>query len=212
MKPMHRTVLALLDFSKAFDQVWRDHLLLQLVKIGTPLQYVRWLREFFSNRMVRVLINGSTGDAVRFSDGVPQGSVLSPLLFLIAINSAASCRGECHMSLYADDIAIWSSAKSITEASDRVATGVERLSQWSRQSKLCLNFDKCECTFFSTDTHEASFVPAVQVQGRQLKFNPTPRFLGVTYDRTLSFRSHIDNVCNTIHSRCRMLSVLTIKE
>ena len=193
-KPMQRTVLALLDFSKAFDQVWRDRLLLQLVQIGTPLQFVRWIRGFLCCRTGRVKINGTPGKVVRFNDGVPQGSVLSPLLFLIAANSVASCSGDCHMSLYADDVAIWSSSRSLPDACQRVAASTERVFEWSKEMKLTLNVEKCEATFFSTDTHEASFVPTVIVQGHSLPFNASPRFLGVTFDRTLFFRAHIDRI------------------
>ena len=76
-----------------------------------------------------------------------------------------------------------------------VAGAVERVHVWSCQSKLTLNLAKCETSFFLTDPHEAKLQPVIEVQGRVLPFNLTPRFLGVTYDRTLTFRSHVNNIC-----------------
>ena len=116
------------------------------------------------------------------------------------------------MSLYADDIAIWKSSSILTDACQQVADTVERVFQWSKALKLTLNIEKCEASFFSTDTHEAKYVPKINVQGRDLPYNPTPRFLGVKFDRMLTFRPHIDNVCNTVSDRCRILAVLANKE
>ena len=116
------------------------------------------------------------------------------------------------MCIRDSDIAIWASDNSLATACRKVEEAVERIFAWCREAKLTLNIDKCEVTFFSTDTHEAAVIPVVNVQGRNLPFNPTPRFLGVTFDRSLTFRQHIDQICRTAIQRCRLIGTLANRE
>ena len=85
-KPM-RTVMALLDYSKAYDTVWKERLYLNMVKKGVPIQMIRWIKSFLNTRTAQVMINGTLSKKVRMKQGLPQGSVLSPLLFLLFIQS-----------------------------------------------------------------------------------------------------------------------------
>ena len=87
VRPSQRTVLALLDFSSAYDTVWRDGLLGVLMDAGVPRKFVRWVAGFLRNRQSRVRFDGEEGRYRRFAQGLPQGAVLSPLLFLFYINS-----------------------------------------------------------------------------------------------------------------------------
>ena len=77
-----RAVLALLDFQKAYDRVWKDALLAKLGRLGVPAHVVKWLRNFLSDRRARVRWGNSTSDWRVFSGGLSQGSVLAPLLWL----------------------------------------------------------------------------------------------------------------------------------
>ena len=80
-----RSVAAFFDFSKAYDQVWRANLFQKMLNIGAPLQFVEWVKAWFTNRTARVRINGTTRRCHTIKS-LPQGSVLSPLLFIIYIN------------------------------------------------------------------------------------------------------------------------------
>ena len=87
---------------------------------------------------------------------------------------------------------------------------------WSKNNKLTLNTDKSCTFFFSTDTHEAKRRPTLRLLGKEMKFGEgneeiNPKFLGVTLDRTLSFQDHVQNVCERVVSRCKMLSCLSGK-
>ena len=81
-----RTVLMLFDYSKAYDTVWRTGLLQKMLDIGVQLRFVQWTTAWLTNRIARVQINGVTGRCRTFKEGLPQGSVLSPLLFVLYIN------------------------------------------------------------------------------------------------------------------------------
>ncbi len=105
-----RTVLALLDFSKVFDRIWKEDLLLRAVDKGLPLTLAKWLRDFPSNRQTRVQINREQGLSVPLQQGLPLGSVLSPLLFLLYINNLKTVVPNCvEVTMFADDVSLFCS-------------------------------------------------------------------------------------------------------
>jgi hypothetical protein len=107
-KPANRTVLALLDFLKAYDKVWRAELLATMLRKGVSVRYVRRIQGFLSNRQTRVCLNKAYSQNWVMREGVPQGPVLAPLLFLFVINDLQDCLPEgVHSSLFADDSALW---------------------------------------------------------------------------------------------------------
>ena len=206
--PMRRTVLALLDYSKAYDTVWREKLLTQMLDTGVPPRFVKWLIGFFQNRRGSVVVDGVKGTSAHFKQGLPQGSVLAPCLFLFAINGLRDMVTQCNVSMYADDVAIWHTNFDRLKAAEAVSIDLAAIGEWSTAAKLQLNLDKCETAFFSNSTREAKWEPDVRIDGVQLKVNTTPKFLGVTFDRSLSFRPHINDVCTKVARRCRMLNAI----
>ena len=116
----------------------------------------------------------------RVRRGVPQESVLDPVLFSLFINDLqASLPSSVSCSLYADDLAIWSSSPSVPTAVEATQGAMFRLERWSEYCCFPLNPSKCEASFFSVDPHQANLHPHI------LLFNPTPTFLGVTFERSL---------------------------
>ncbi len=96
--------MALLHFLKAFDHVWREELLLAASSKGLSIPFARWLCEFLSNRTTRAQINGERGDSAPLRQGLPQGAVLSPLLFLLYIDDLRCVVLETvKVALFADD-------------------------------------------------------------------------------------------------------------
>ena len=131
----------------------------------------------------------------RVRRGVPQESVLSPVLFFLFINDLpASLPSSVSCSLYGDDLAIWSSSPSVPTAVEATQGALFRLERWSKYWCLPLNPSKCEAPFFSVDPHQANLQPNLLLFGSRLRFNPTPTFLGVTFDRTLSSSKHVSSL------------------
>ena len=144
---------------------------------------------------------------------MPQGSVLSPLLFLFVINTLrARIPTNVEVSMYADDVALWSSHPDKDVARMEIEGAVGEVLRWSREHNLNLNLSKCEVSFFSTDTKEAKWQPTVEVDGFHLKFNATPVFLGVKYDRMLTFRPQALEVAAKVVSGSRILGALCGRE
>ena len=209
-RPAHRTVLATVDFSRAFDSVWHPALFHKLLASGLPPCFVRWTQSFLSDRRARVTLRGATSDSFRIRRGVPQGSVLGPVLFNLFINDlSSSLPPDVRFSLYADDLALWASSPSPASATATVQAALQRLEAWSLQWQLPLNPAKCEVSFFSTDTREASFRPVLSLLGNPISFNASPTFLGVTLDRTLSFSSHSSSLRAGCYPRLRSLRAVS---
>ena len=131
----------------------------------------------------------------RVRRGVPQGFVLGPVLFsLFIIDLPASLPSSVSCSLYDDDLAIWSSSLSFATAVEATQGALFRLKHWSEYWCLPFNPSKCEASFFSVDPHQANLQPNLLLLGSHLRFNPTPTFLEVTFDRTLSFTKHVSSL------------------
>ena len=116
------------------------------------------------------------------------------------------------MSMYADDIAVWSQHKDKLRAQAMVQEAVEAFRNWSSEHRLSLNPSKCEVSFFSTDPAEAKWCPVISLNGQQFAVNKTPTFLGVKYDRTLTFRPQADAVKVRVLGRIRILASLASKD
>ena len=102
-------------------------------------------------------------------------------------------------------LTIWSSSPAPLKSSSVVQSSLTVLETWSNLWRLPLNPKKCESSFFSTDPHQATFQPRLNLLGIPLLFNPTPKFLGVTFDRTLSFGAHVQSLCSKFYPRHKAL-------
>ena len=107
--------------------------------------------------------------------------------------------------MYADDLTIWSSSPDPLKASFVVQSSLNVLEAWSNLWRLPLNPKKCESFFFSADPHQATFQPLLNLLGIPLSFNPTPKFLSATFNRTLSFGAHVQSLCSKCYSRHKAL-------
>ena len=146
----------------------------------------------------------------RVRRGVPQGSVLGPVLFSLFINDLpASLSSFVSCSLYADDLAIWSSSPSVPTAVDATRGALFRLERWSEYWCLPLNSRNCEASLFSVDPRKANLQPNLLLLGSHLRFNPTSTFLGVTSDRALSFSKHVSSLKAKFFPRLKALRCIS---
>ena len=160
-----------MDFSKAFDSVWHSalfHKLLFLKLPSPPPCFVLWVRSFLSDRRAMVQIGSSRSLFYSIRRGVPQGSLPGPVLFILFVDDITKDLPQgAHASVYADDLAIWSSSPDPLKASSVVQSSLNVLETWSNLWRLPLNPKKCESSFFSTYPHQATFQPL-----RNLLLNP----------------------------------------
>ena len=153
--------------------------------------------------------NGFSKSQKSFLSSVLQRSVLGPVLFSLFINDLpASLPSSVSCSLYADDLAIWSSSPWVPTSVEATQGALFRLERWSEYWCLPLNPSKCEASF-SVDPHQANLQLNLLLLGSRLRFNPTPTFPGVTFDRTLSFSKHVSSLKATFFPRLKALRCIS---
>ena len=181
------TGLVLLDLQKAFDTV--DHVILCRKLKAMGIDSVEWFRSYLSGRKQIVHVNKVDSDPLQISCGVPQGSILGPLLFLCYVNDMAASV-DCKLLLYADDSALLVSDKNPQCVADKLSTELESCRQWLVDNKLSLHLGKTECVLFGSK-HQLKKVQSftVECDGNQIKPASSAKYLGVTINESLSGES-----------------------
>ena len=189
---MQRSVLTLLDFSKAHDTVWREKLLLHMLNTGISLTFIRWIHSFLIDRRGHVQLFNVFSSSRRFTQGLPQGSVLAPLLFLFYINDlATTLNNDAVIAVFADDVSILTTACKMEDAEAAAQSVVSSIVAWSQEWKLNLNAEKSEVCPFSTWSNDSSWSPIIFIGHQKVHLNTTPRLLSVILDRSLTFNGNL---------------------
>ena len=199
--------LLLYDFERAFDRVWRDGLLLKLIEAGVARPIVRWVQEWLKYRLAWVKMDGVRSKEKMFAQGLPQGSVLSPLLFLVFINDLVEeLSGGVEVSAFADDLAVWHVGKSVAAGREKLQWATDVVARWSEKWLLRVNVEKCSVTLFSRDVRERE-MSGLDVRWKDvvLRKEKLPCFLGITFDINLTFREQVDKVCLRAKAAVRLL-------
>jgi hypothetical protein len=133
-----------LDISKAFDRVWHKGLIWKLHKIGIRGRLLVWIENYLKDRHQRVIINGQYSDWMKIVAGVPQGSVLGPLLFLVFINDITHVVNHCSIRLFADDTCLFITVDDREVAADCVNSDLRNIHEWANQWLVTFSPPKTE--------------------------------------------------------------------
>ena len=181
------------DLSKAFDRVWKKGLQWRLLRAGVSGQMYKWISSFLYHRVARVKLDGSLSRKIRLCEGVPQGSVLSPTLFLLYVNDIVNTLPpRVTNSLHADDLAAWTSAEHTSTATHVMQETINRVSSWADEWCMEINCSKTQATLFSLSTVKEKVMLKLEDMPVPQVDNPT--FLGVTLDTRLTWKTHLEAV------------------
>ena len=153
--PLQRTVVGLIDYSKAYEDVCRDALLMKMSKKGIPSHMVLWNQVWLSNRLIWVMLDGDRSRISTMMQGVPQESILSPLLFILYIDDLVSAVGAPQISLFADDVPVWAQDTDLERATAKLQEGLDAMTSWITSWKMELSAEISWYSFLSTKTQEA---------------------------------------------------------
>ena len=183
----------MLDLSKAFDTVDHEILLFKLYNYGFRGQVYELIKSYLSDRRQFVYCNEKISTTLPVSVGVPQGSVLGPLLFLIYINDMPSVLvNGASVVQYADDTTLYFSAARIDDLSNELTVNLCKIKTWFDSNYLSLNITKTYFTIFTNKTIPQDI--SINLNGQKIEYSPNPTFLGITLDQKLTFNRHINHI------------------
>lgn len=178
-----------LDVEKAFDSVWHDGLRHKLGSIGLPVKLCRLLSSFITDRTVAVKVGASISHPVRLEAGTPQGSVLSPLLYLIYVNDLPiRPTDNCRAGQFADDMNVWTSSRTHHQTRVRLSKALGEIERWCSKWRIKLNVAKTQLVPFTTSQKWGNL--GLKLFGQDIQCQNSLKVLGVTFNRCMRTSAH----------------------
>ena len=201
-------VAVFLDISQAFDSVWHHGLLVKLRDLGLSGNLPKFIRDFLSDRHASVRVDSTTSSPHPIKVGVPQGSVISPCLFTIMINDLFhNCAMGVKYSIYADDCAFWIGGYKIPECIQALQQTLDSIDTWSQEWGLQLSLPKTKAMIF-TRRRKLPDTPLLLNQSA-IEYVTSYKFLGVIFDRGLTWKTHILSLREKCRKDLRLLSIIS---
>lgn len=205
------TIGIFLDIAQAFDKVWHSGLLFKLHSIGIPVYLFEIIKNYLHNRKFCVKINTSYSTSRHIFSGIPQGSTLSPLLFNIYMSDIPHLPFTT-IALYADDTALFSFHKNIQTARNSLQNSLNIYIKWTQQWRIIINPSKTQTKIFTLC--RPTNPPCLKINNINIPWieNHIPiKYLGLHFDRRLTWKSHIQNIANKTYQKISKLYPLTNK-
>lgn len=208
------TLAVFLDLKRAFETISRPLLLKTLRNFGIGGAAFKWFKNYLNLRTQRTIFNDAISETRENNLGVPQGSVLGPILFIMYINDMKLVLRHCDINLFADDTVIFVAAKNPVDAVLHLNEDLDALSKWLKFKQLKLNINKTKYMIISSryqNIHDAQ----IAIDGEQIDRVHSIKYLGVTIDENLKFNIHIDNTIKKIAKKygimCRLKNDLNFQ-
>ena len=198
---------AFLDFKKAFDTVNHTILLDKLETMGVRGLENKWFKNYLSGREQQVSINGLLSEPGIVTCGVPQGTTLGPLLFLIYINDLGRIIEHSKIQLFADDTILYSIHKSGKQTNDNLQKDLNQVYLWCRANKISINAGKSNTMTisFNNNRNDPDIGNLMTLGSQKLEEVASYKYLGTEIDNKLSFKGHLNKTLNRVGHKLYML-------
>ena len=196
----------LIDIEMAFDRVWHQGLLFKLDRDGVPNYMGKWIQNYLAGRSFQVRCSKTLSSTRQIETGVPQGSVLGPILFVLFFNDLVKPNPtpfEPTIALFADDVAIWVASRSIEVIRMRLQKQLDQIEEWMSTWRTKLSVTKTVYTVFNKSGRNTPL--DLKYNEQQLNYERNPKFLGITLDPSLCFNKHATDLAIRAHKRINML-------
>ena len=188
-----------LDLSKAFDTVNHKILLQKLENYGIREIALSWVTSYLNNRKQFVQFNTVNSSENIIKCGIPQGSILGPLLFILYINDISNASNLLRFILFADDTNVYYSGKNTSDVSNVLNQEMERVSDWLIANQLSINFKKTNYVIFKPRQKRLNLTNfSLKIKNNLIERKSSIKFLGVIIDEHLSWKEHISTVAAKI--------------
>ena len=192
------------DLQKAFDKVWHSGLLAKLQATGITGRALAWFQDFLSHRCQCTLVGRAMSSELTPSAGVPQGAILSPLLFLLYVNDLPDAVSSGEANLFADDTSLFVSGKDPVALNQHLQQAINEASAWLNTWLVSVNALKSAVVLFRT----RKMLPhtlAVSVDGTPIRQKSVHRHLGLHLDEHLSWSAHTSTIVNKVSSKLGLM-------
>ena len=184
----------LMDLSKAFDCIPHKLLIAKLSAYNFDRETLKFLLSYLKGRKQTVNIKGKLSNYLDVLAGVPQGSILGPVIFNIFINDIYNVFNICALENFADDNTLSSSAKSVAKLVDNLEKDSQKAIEWFKNNHMIANKDKFKAIIIDKSGSNTSDIP-LNINNKIIKSSDEVTLLGITIDNKLSFNKHIPNIC-----------------
>ena len=200
------TVSIFMDLSKAFDVLNHNILKTKLEHYGFRSNFLNFIMNFIQNREYFVSANGHISHTKTVNIGVPQGSTLGPLLFLLYINDMINCSNILKFSLFADDSTASHSDSDLNTTLNTIKEEFTKVLEWLSTNKLIINLQKTHLMLFTNKARPASI--SLNINDNLITEQTETKFLGVMVDNQLNWKAHIKHISNKISKSVAILRLL----
>ena len=185
-----------LDLSKAFDTIKHDILLDKMAHYGFRGIVLDWFKSYLTNRKQFVEYNIRKSTIRLINSGMPQGSILGPLGFIIYVNDIPNSVPDLSLILFADDTSAFTSHKDLSTLNNIMNNGLSKLNTWFKSNKLSLNLKKTNYMLLGTrnKTNQSKDKFKLSIDDTEVKEVSTFKFLGITVDQNLTWKNHVDDL------------------
>ena len=197
-----------LDLQKAFDSVDHKILLKKLENYGFRGISKSWVNSYLTGRHQYVSVNNVHSEFMSIKHGVPQGSVLGPLFFILYINDLKNCLKYSKSYIFADDTAMNISHTSLKVLKKRLNIDLKLLYHWLSANQIKLNVAKTETILFRHPTKKINYDLKLKLHGKRLTFNESTKYLGVCIDRNLNWKSQMSMLAKKLRRTNGIISKL----
>lgn len=189
------TLATYVDFSKAFDKINHIILLYKMSLYGIRGQALELFKSYLNGREFYVTCNNTSSDKSKINGvGVPQGSVLGPLLFLLYINDLPNYLNDTKVILFADDTTLYDSATNLNELFQRMNRNLVQLEKWCTNNQISVNLTKTKYMLFTKKKNTTNNIPPLQYLNISIERVTFFKFLGIVIDESLTWHQHANHV------------------
>ena len=198
----------ILDLSNSFDTIRHDILLDKMAHYGIRGLALEWFKNYLTNRKQFVDYNGHVSELRLITSGMPQGSILGPLVFIIYVNDIPNSVPELSLILYADDTSAFTSNKDISLLNNIMSNGLNKLNKWFQTNKLSLNLKKSNFMLFGTHNKTKKYSNRFKLclDNVEISYVDAFKFLGLTVDQSLTWNNHINDLSKKCSSSIGILN------
>src|SRR6267154_1783987 len=187
------TVAIMIDFTRAFDLLWLDGLLIKMLNYNIKGTMLNYIKNLLTNRRNTVKIGKCFSFEYTCDNGTPQGSSLSPLLFLIMVNDFPKLSKFTSDAFFADDCTIWRSGKNINQIILHLQQDLSTIGMWCKKWVLKINVDKTSGIIFTRKNINVNSIK-LKIDNNLIIFKNSCKLLGVFFDSRLTWKPHIDHI------------------